>query len=274
MLKILFGVEALPLLVVVDWVEHFRQITPRTLLAGGAEGCDHSSQGTLIAYACTASLALLPRRGNIPQPSVLTLGIAPHAPRPHGATDDESVSKRDLKRVPKKKIHRRPQRSRRDEEDTGHGKSASFAANFESYDRSDCLPMIAIYLLAEWEVTESLQTVFDCFALDEKYGGYELGDLITEDGPVILEQEAKRDQATCLRQNVDRFRRIVDTAESISYWGRWERQSALQYSSYSSSKLTPAREASPNKVSKVGRNEPCPCGSGKKYKNCCGRFAQ
>jgi preprotein translocase subunit SecA len=22
---------------------------------------------------------------------------------------------------------------------------------------------------------------------------------------------------------------------------------------------------------KVGRNEPCPCGSGKKFKNCCGR---
>ncbi|MFB3142119.1 MAG: SEC-C metal-binding domain-containing protein, partial [Acidobacteriota bacterium] len=22
---------------------------------------------------------------------------------------------------------------------------------------------------------------------------------------------------------------------------------------------------------KVGRNEPCPCGSGKKYKKCCGR---
>ncbi|HLW36361.1 MAG TPA: preprotein translocase subunit SecA [Chthoniobacterales bacterium] len=26
-------------------------------------------------------------------------------------------------------------------------------------------------------------------------------------------------------------------------------------------------------VPKVGRNEPCPCGSGKKYKNCCGRTA-
>ncbi len=24
---------------------------------------------------------------------------------------------------------------------------------------------------------------------------------------------------------------------------------------------------------KVGRNDPCPCGSGKKYKNCCGRVA-
>ena len=29
----------------------------------------------------------------------------------------------------------------------------------------------------------------------------------------------------------------------------------------------------PRKVKKIGRNEPCPCGSGKKYKNCCGRDA-
>lgn len=26
-----------------------------------------------------------------------------------------------------------------------------------------------------------------------------------------------------------------------------------------------------NKGPKVGRNDPCPCGSGKKYKKCCGR---
>ena len=26
-------------------------------------------------------------------------------------------------------------------------------------------------------------------------------------------------------------------------------------------------------VRKVGRNDPCPCGSGKKYKNCCGKEA-
>ncbi|WP_369126216.1 SEC-C metal-binding domain-containing protein [Bacillus massiliigorillae] len=24
-------------------------------------------------------------------------------------------------------------------------------------------------------------------------------------------------------------------------------------------------------MKKVGRNEPCPCGSGKKYKKCCGK---
>ncbi len=31
------------------------------------------------------------------------------------------------------------------------------------------------------------------------------------------------------------------------------------------------KKQTPKKVKKVGRNEPCPCGSGKKYKNCCGK---
>ena len=28
-----------------------------------------------------------------------------------------------------------------------------------------------------------------------------------------------------------------------------------------------------NEGPKIGRNDPCPCGSGKKYKNCCGKNA-
>ncbi|QNL44759.1 preprotein translocase subunit SecA [Oscillibacter hominis] len=32
-----------------------------------------------------------------------------------------------------------------------------------------------------------------------------------------------------------------------------------------------APKKQPRKVQKIGRNDPCPCGSGKKYKNCCGR---
>jgi preprotein translocase subunit SecA len=32
-----------------------------------------------------------------------------------------------------------------------------------------------------------------------------------------------------------------------------------------------APKKQPRHVKKVGRNDPCPCGSGKKYKNCCGR---
>ena len=33
------------------------------------------------------------------------------------------------------------------------------------------------------------------------------------------------------------------------------------------------KKKEPKKVNKIGRNEPCPCGSGKKYKNCCGKNA-
>ena len=38
---------------------------------------------------------------------------------------------------------------------------------------------------------------------------------------------------------------------------------------YSAGQMTPTTVV--REKPKVGRNEPCPCGSGKKYKNCCGR---
>ena len=31
------------------------------------------------------------------------------------------------------------------------------------------------------------------------------------------------------------------------------------------------KEPTKRKAKKIGRNDPCPCGSGQKYKNCCGR---
>jgi preprotein translocase subunit SecA len=34
---------------------------------------------------------------------------------------------------------------------------------------------------------------------------------------------------------------------------------------------TPAAQTIKRESAKVGRNDPCPCGSGKKYKKCCGR---
>jgi SEC-C motif-containing protein len=35
--------------------------------------------------------------------------------------------------------------------------------------------------------------------------------------------------------------------------------------------IPPDSSNEPRRTEKVGRNEPCPCGSGKKYKKCCGR---
>ena len=34
---------------------------------------------------------------------------------------------------------------------------------------------------------------------------------------------------------------------------------------------TKLKKAAPKRTSKIGRNDPCPCGSGKKYKQCCGK---
>jgi preprotein translocase subunit SecA len=36
---------------------------------------------------------------------------------------------------------------------------------------------------------------------------------------------------------------------------------------------TQRKQTDPTSWGKVGRNEPCPCGSGKKYKHCHGRYA-
>ena len=34
---------------------------------------------------------------------------------------------------------------------------------------------------------------------------------------------------------------------------------------------TKEKKKTPKRTKKIGRNDPCPCGSGKKYKNCCGK---
>jgi preprotein translocase subunit SecA len=45
------------------------------------------------------------------------------------------------------------------------------------------------------------------------------------------------------------------------------RQEKITYSHGNESARTPVRRTK----KKVGRNQPCPCGSGKKYKKCCGK---
>lgn len=49
-----------------------------------------------------------------------------------------------------------------------------------------------------------------------------------------------------------------------------EEELALQYAQIER-KQNDFGKKKPTKVIKVGRNDPCPCGSGKKYKKCCGK---
>jgi Protein of unknown function (DUF1186)/SEC-C motif len=75
----------------------------------------------------------------------------------------------------------------------------------------------------------------------------------------------------------DPHRRLVeDTVAEMGWWAcfRDDRPSQVKSAGPASSKahLQPVAASSPIKSTKpkTGRNEPCPCGSGKKYKKCCG----
>lgn len=52
-----------------------------------------------------------------------------------------------------------------------------------------------------------------------------------------------------------------------------ERLRVIRPTSTNHNELEGVKEPIRRKEEKVGRNDPCPCGSGKKYKNCCGRRA-
>lgn len=61
------------------------------------------------------------------------------------------------------------------------------------------------------------------------------------------------------------IRHVVELFKDIN-----EEELALQYAQIER-KQNDFGKKKPTKVIKVGRNDPCPCGSGKKYKKCCGK---
>lgn len=77
--------------------------------------------------------------------------------------------------------------------------------------------------------------------------------------PAELEEVELMPAGDQLRDTQDRYPPIDDVAEAIAWWGAFDK-------SQSSAREVPTVRVSP----KVGRNDPCPCGSGKKYKKCCG----
>jgi hypothetical protein len=71
-----------------------------------------------------------------------------------------------------------------------------------------------------------------------------------------IEQELSRGKEIVLAKlHQSRYRRIQDTIAELEGWASFQ----------------PARTTPLATMLKVGRNAPCPCGSGKKYKKCCGR---
>ncbi len=69
----------------------------------------------------------------------------------------------------------------------------------------------------------------------------------------------------------DEFTLFGDTIEELSWWDSFNPQSesSLDLETSVSDWLPYPREPAINPFRHVGRNDPCPCGSGKKFKKCC-----
>ena len=87
--------------------------------------------------------------------------------------------------------------------------------------------------------------------LEELIDRYYLGDKDEE-----KLQEERQSAASITSTSIDR-----SAIDGMNIEGESNPQNA------SENKPQPIKNDGP----KVGRNDPCPCGSGKKYKNCCGR---
>lgn len=74
------------------------------------------------------------------------------------------------------------------------------------------------------------------------------------------------------RKNRDTYTSPIDAAKMLRGWAMFEEPKRDTMEKKSIDKLFKALEReynAPEKTVKIGRNDPCPCGSGKKYKKCC-----
>lgn len=75
-------------------------------------------------------------------------------------------------------------------------------------------------------------------------------------------------------RNNPHFQFIKDSVAEMEWWACFEKDGKKEQFLWEEiEKSTYHLESSnqPIKVDKIGRNDPCPCGSGRKYKKCCGK---
>jgi len=87
-----------------------------------------------------------------------------------------------------------------------------------------------------------------------------------------IEDDYKRGQDECLRRLRRKQRRVTDVVKEMSWWACFKKDNPPEFRKSSAASRPTILDPIPFHRSepKVGRNEPCPCFSGKKYKKCCG----
>jgi SEC-C motif-containing protein/uncharacterized protein DUF1186 len=94
-------------------------------------------------------------------------------------------------------------------------------------------------------------------------------------GRFALDDVEASAQGAVLESMKERNPPIDDVAEATSWWARFgtlaSHRRAEELAMAAPRDFDDAAPVEPYRASpKVGRNEPCPCGSGKKFKKCCG----
>ena len=96
-------------------------------------------------------------------------------------------------------------------------------------------------------------------ALDEVWQKDQVARMLVRPMEQLASPDDDRDHAAGSRQ------RLPEAVVALhEHWNNWRQQNLVTSSVSTPVKPPAARER------KVGRNEKCPCGSGKKYKKCCG----
>jgi hypothetical protein len=86
-----------------------------------------------------------------------------------------------------------------------------------------------------------------------------------------IEDDHKRGREECLRRLRRKRRLITDVVKEIAWWACFKNDNVPEFHKGAiAESRTPDQFSIHRTTPKVGRNDPCPCLSGRKFKKCCG----
>jgi len=119
------------------------------------------------------------------------------------------------------------------------------------------------------EVYDEIKAAYENGEVDYLMIGMESVDRAMSEGKALVLTRAEKDR---------RFQKIDDTIGELSSWFYFKNEKDPAEANYFDQLVNnnPVSLAKPKGTPiinepKIGRNDPCPCGSGKKYKKCCGK---
>jgi hypothetical protein len=121
-------------------------------------------------------------------------------------------------------------------------------------------------------IIDEIRAAFECEAADEGYISREDVEKHLRAGPeAALEDLSKDRYCSLIDDTIQEMERWVSFQEDGSSYEVFDAPAFDPPPSLPAIGRAPSPEPIHRETRKVGRNEPCPCGSGRKHKKCCGR---